>query len=344
MNEQSEKEKSPWLLLLKPSGKVAQFLILLLVGGLIYASNMGYLDAFRSFLDNAEYAFIIGEYKITAYVVLKSIFIAAMLFWVTAIISSFGEARIGKMRHVKRSTQILFTKLFQILIYSLAFIVGLNMMGIELTALAVFGGALGIGLGFGLQKITSNFISGMILLVEKTINQDDLIELQGGFSGYVRRISARFTLLETFDGKEIMIPNEDFITSQVINWTYTSKQGRVDINVGVAYGTDLEKAEALILEAAKEHPRCILEPEPACFLNGFGDSSIDFILYFWVSDVTEGRLRPRSDVLFSIWRKFNEAGIEIPFPQRDIHIRSAEGLPKPAAAETPAAKPQKAKA
>lgn len=159
--------KSTWLLLFKPSGKVAQLLIILLVVGLIYASNSGHLDALRSFLDNERYALVLGDYEITAYMVLKGAFIAALLFWVTAVIAGFGETRISRMRTVKRSTQILLTKFFQILVYAIAFVVGLDMMGIELTALAVFGGALGIGLGFGLQKITSNFISGIILLFEK---------------------------------------------------------------------------------------------------------------------------------------------------------------------------------
>lgn len=328
----NDTDKNTWLLLLKPSGGVAKLLTLLLLGALIYASNTPHLDTLRDFLNDDRYAFIIGDYELTPYMVLKGIFIVAMLFWVTAIIADFGEKRINGMRRLKRSTQVLLTKFFQIIVYLVAFLIGLDMMGIQLTALAVFGGALGIGLGFGLQKITSNFVSGIILLFEKTINQDDLIELHDGFTGFVRRINARFTLLETFDGKEIMIPNEDFITSQVINWTYSNKKARVEITVGVAYGSDLDKTQALILEAAREHPRCMSTPEPACYLNNFGESSIDFVLYFWVGDVTEGRMRPRSEVMFSIWRKFRDAGIEIPFPQRDVHIRSAEGLPQPKAA------------
>lgn len=324
------KEKRGWLFLLKPSGHIAQFLIIVLVAALVYASNAGYLDALREILSNKEFAFFIGDYEMTIYMLLKGIFIVALLFWGTAIVSSFGEARINGMHHVKRNTQVLLTKIFQIILYVAAFLIGLNMLGIHLTALAVFGGALGIGIGFGLQKVTSNFISGMILLFERTINQDDLIELQGGFSGFVRRINARFTLIETFDGKEIMIPNEDFITSQVINWTYSNKNGRIDINVRVAYDTDLDKAQELILQAAKEHPRCMHEPSPSCFLNTFNESSIDFLLYFWVSDVTEGRLAPRSEVMFSIWRKFRDAGIQIPYPQRDMHIRIQSDADKPA--------------
>lgn len=322
-------EKRTWQRVFKPSGGVAQLLILLLIGGLLYASSTGHLDALRDFLDDGRFSISIGPYELTAYKILKSVLIATMLFWVTAIVSSFGEKRIGAIRHIKRGTKVLLAKFFQILVYLIAFLIGLDLLGIELTTLAVFGGALGIGIGFGLQKITSNFISGLILLMEKTINQDDMIELQGGFSGFVRSINARFTLMETLDGKDIMIPNEDLITSQVVNWTYSNKRGRVEVNIRVAHDTDLDRAQELILEAAREHPRCMLDPEPGCFLNTFNESSIDFLLYFWVSDVTEGRLRPRSEVMFSIWRKFKAEGIEIPFPQRDLHLRSAEGWPPP---------------
>ena len=227
------------------------------------------------------------------------------------------------MRSASRS---LVLKLVQIFIYFIAFILSLDIIGIDLTTLTVFGGALGIGLGFGLQKISSNFISGLILLMEKSVEEGDLIELTDGTFGFIRKVSARFTLVETFDGKEILVPNEDFITSRVVNWTYSNPHGRVEIPVGVSYGSDIEKAKQLILEAAKEHPRCVSEPEPQCFLRNFGDSSVDFILHFWVADVVQGRWGPQSEVMFSIWNKFAENGIEIPFPQRDLHLKTPDVL------------------
>lgn len=322
----SDKPSNTWLKLLKPSGHMAQALIWLLGGAVIYASNAGYLNHFREVLSSGYYAFSIGDYDLTVYMILKGVFIVALMFWVTAIVSSFGERRISAAKRLRGSTKMLITKLFQILVYFVAFLVSLDLMGIQLTALAVFGGALGIGIGFGLQKITSNFISGMILLFEKTIEQDDLIELQNGFSGFVRRITARCTLLETPDGREVMIPNEDFITSQVVNWTYSNKRGRVEIDVGVSYNADLDRVKEVLLECAASHPRCIADPAPVCFLTGFGDNAVNFKLYFWIEDVTEGRLGPRSDVLFAIWRAFKAEDIEIPFPQRDLHLRLAEGL------------------
>ncbi|MCH2546590.1 MAG: mechanosensitive ion channel [Alphaproteobacteria bacterium] len=322
-----KKDKNSWLFLVKPSGAIAQFLIIIFIGALVYASNAGHLDTLRSFLSDARFAFKVGDYELTIYTLLKGLLIVVLLFWGTAIVSAFGEKRIGKLNQIRRSTQVLLIKIFQIIVYVTAFIIGLDIMGIQLTALTVFGGALGIGIGFGLQKITSNFISGMILLFERTINQDDLVELRDGFSGYVRRINARFTLIETFDGKEIMIPNEDFITSQVVNWTYSNKRSRVTINMGVAYGSDLDQVQRIMLEAANAHPRCLKDPEAVCYLDSFGESSIDFLLYYWIDDVTLGRLEPRSQVMMDIWRRFQATGIEIPFPQRDVHIRSAEGLP-----------------
>jgi small-conductance mechanosensitive channel len=198
----------------------------------------------------------------------------------------------------------------------------LDFVGIDLTTLTVFSGAVGIGLGFGLQKIASNFISGLILLMEKSIEEGDLIELADGTFGFVRRASARYTLVETFDSKEILVPNEDLITSRVVNWTFSNSSARVELEIGVSYHSDIELARDLILQAAAEHPRCAVTPEPACFLRTFGDSSVNFTLHFWVDDVTEGRWHPHSEVMFEVWRKFKDSGIEIPFPQRDLHIRS----------------------
>ena len=214
-------------------------------------------------------------------------------------------------------------KALQILIYFIAFQVGMNFLGIDLTALAVFSGALGIGIGFGLQKITSNFISGIIILFEKTVQNDDLIELNDGTLGFIRNTGSRASLIETYDGKEVMVPNEDLITNRVINYTHSNKKARITINIGVSYDCDIKKAQELILEAASEHPKTAKEPEPLCFLREFADSSVNFLLLFWINDVIDGRYGPQSDVLFSIWEKFKENNIEIPYPQRDIHIKES---------------------
>jgi small-conductance mechanosensitive channel len=152
-----------------------------------------------------------------------------------------------------------------------------------------------------------------------------VIELADGTWGVVRRIGGRYTLVESFDAKELMVPNEDFITSRVTNWTYSNPRARISVPVGVAYGSDLDVARQCILDAAREHPLSSASPEPTVFLREFGDSSVNFLLYFWIDDVRSGRYLAQSEVMFGIWRKFKEKGIEIPFPQRDLHIRS--GLP-----------------
>lgn len=310
-------------LLFKPSQHLAKWLIFFLIALLALLAYSGHLEILQAYLDKPPFAFAIGDYKFTAYLVLKSLLSVVVLFWITSIVSGFGDNRIGKMRHLRPSTRILFSKLFQIFIYTLAVVLSLDVIGIKLTTLTVFGGALGIGLGFGLQKITSNFISGLILLVEKSIEQDNLVELADGTAGFVRKTQARFTLLETFDGKEVLIPNEDFIINRVTNLTYSNKRGRVEISVRVSYGSNLELARDLILQSALEHPRCIKDPNPNCFLSQFNESSVDFLLYFWVADVTEGRLAPKSEVLFSIWRKFKQNNITMPFPQRELLIRNS---------------------
>lgn len=321
--------KALGLLLFKPNQNLAKWLILLLISLLASLAYTGHLEAVQEHLDKPPFAFAVGEYKFTAFLVVKSLLGVVVLFWITSILAGFGNARIGNMRTLRPSTRILFAKLFHILLYTLAILMALDVVGVKLTTLTVFGGALGIGLGFGLQKITSNFISGIILLAEKSIELDNLVELADGTVGYVRKTQARFTLLETFDGKEVLIPNEDFIINRVTNLTYSNKRGRVETLIRVAYGSDLDKARDLILEAANEHPRCIQDPSPSCFLINFNEYSVDFQLYFWVADVTEGRLAPKSEVHFTIWRKFRENNIKIPFPQRELVMRQQAAEEEP---------------
>ena len=173
-----------------------------------------------------------------------------------------------------------------------------------------------------MQKITSNFISGLILLFEKSARVDDLIELEGGLFGYLRYTGARYTLVEAVDGREVMIPNEDFITGKVTNWTYSHSKARVEIPVGVSYNSDLEKVKKLMLEAATEHKKCLKDPAPQCYLRKFGDNAVDFTLFFWIADIIDGRMQPQSDVMLSIWKKFKENDIEISYPQRDVFVKN----------------------
>lgn len=314
--------KSFFLSIIRPSGLWARILVFLTLAGIVAAGLSGHFESVRQYLDTEALTYQVGNVRISAYTVLRAILVLALVFWTAAIVADLVDRRLAKLSRMRKTTRVLVSKVFQIALYVLAGLIALDMIGLDLTTLTVFGGALGIGLGFGLQKIASNFVSGLILLLERSVEEDDLIELTDGTSGFVRRSSARYVLLETFDGKEVLIPNEDFITDRVTNWTLSSAKARVDVPVGVAYGSDLDKVRELILEAAREHPRCLEDPEPQCFLRQFGDSSINFLLMLWVGNIVDGRWGPQSDVMLSIWRKFAENGIEIPFPQRDLHIRS----------------------
>jgi len=322
-----ERLRKFWLYIIKPSGFIAKGLLFILLVGVLISTLTGHFENLRTQLDVESLTFSFGGYEISAFKAVTAFLALVALVWLAAIISDFLEQRIIRIRNISRTNKVIWQKIVQILVYIIAFLVALDVLGIDLTALKVFGGALGIGLGFGLQKIASNFVSGLILLFEKSVELGDMVELSDGTFGFVRKTGARFTLIETFDGKEIMVPNEDFITNRVVNWTFSNTKARVEVPIGVSYGSDLDRVHEIILEAAKAHPRCLEDPQPICYLREFGDSSVNFLLHFWVGDVTLGRYAPQSEVMFDIWHKFKENRIEIPFPQRDIHIKSHGAVP-----------------
>ena len=309
---------------MKPKGIYAKWLILLFLAAMVWLWTSGYADIAKKYLDTEALTLAVGEFKITLYAGIKAFLSIFVIFWVTAIIVEFSDKRVSSIRKIRAANRVLVQRILQILIYFIAFLVTLNMLGINLTSLTVLSGALGIGLGFGLQKIASNFVSGLILLFERSLKPNDLIELEDGTFGFVRKSTSRATLIETIDGKEVLVPNEEFIIKQVVNWTLSNSKARVTINFGVSYGADIDKAQKLAIEAAKSHKRCIQEPEVVCFLDNFGDSSVDFIMYFWINDVNEGFRNVKSEVMFNIWHSFKKHGIEIPFPQRDLNIKHPE--------------------
>ena len=301
----------------------AVLLILLIIA--VGLGAFGYLDKVIAVLNSPELTLKIEQVQITPYRAIKIIVFISLFLMLSATLTRALSQQLTRVHGLNSSNRELIVKAMQIVSAFIIFIVTLDILNIDLTAFAVVGGAIGIGVGFGLQKIASNFISGIILLMEKSIRLGDVIELSDGTWGIIRRIGGRYTLVESFDAKELMVPNEDFITSRVTNWTFSNPRARVSVPVGVAYGSDLDVVKQSILDAAREHPLCSADPEPTVFLREFGDNSVNFLLYFWIDDVRSGRYLAQSEVMFSIWRKFKEKGIEIPFPQRDIHIRS--GLP-----------------
>jgi small-conductance mechanosensitive channel len=278
-----------------------------------------------AYLDSDTMATTVGDVRISVYGAIKIVVTLIVVLWVAAFVSTFGQRRIRALSHLRSSNREILAKGFMVLTYFVAFLIAIDTLGIDLTAFAVVGGAVGIGVGFGLQKIASNFISGLILLMERTVRIGDLVEFSDGTVGFVRKLGARYTLLEGFDGRETLIPNEDFITNRVTSLTLSNKAGRVEIPVGVHYASDLKKVRQILLDAAAAHPGCSKAKPPACYLREFADSSVNFMLYFWVDDVEQGRLGPQNDVMFTIWDEFKKAGIEIPYPQQDLHIKE---LPK----------------
>lgn len=281
--------------------------------------SFGLLSATIERLD--EYAIVLGEVRLSIYIILKALVVLIAVLWISNLVSKKGKKYISSRRDLHLSTKNIMSKMIDIIIYLFVFLVVLKTFGVDLTALAVIGGAVGVGIGFGLQKIASNFISGIILLLEKSIEVGDIIEIDNGsVLGTVKYFGGRYTQIECFDGKEVMVPNEDFIVGKVTNWTYSDDKGRIRIDIGVAYGSDLLKVQQIMISCALEHPRCLKDPEVGCYLTSFGDSDIKFSLYFWVANVNEGLFGPKSDVYMTIWKKFQENKIEIPFPQREVKI------------------------
>ncbi len=296
--------------------------IFLVLAGILIADYKGWLNDIQDKLDSPEFSYEFGKYDVSVYILLQGLLVITVVFWVACWAARLGVRRNSRMRDMHSSSKILAQKIFTIVIYLLAGLMTINVLGLDLMSFTVIGGALGIGLGFGLQKIASNFISGLILLFERSVKVGDLIEMEDGTLGYVRRNSARYTLIETTNMREIMIPNEQFIIDKVVNWTLNNKQGRLDISVGVAYDSDLDQVQRILLEAAAAHPAALNDPRPQCLLRKFGPLAVEFMLLVWISDVTLGRNNTQSEIMFDIWNRFKAAGIKIPFPQYDLALRS----------------------
>lgn len=247
------------------------------------------------------------------------------VFWFSSRTKRFLFNRFLVNSGLDRALQYAIAQIVSNLVLIVGIFIVLDNTGINLGALTVFAGAVGIGVGFGLQNIASNFISGLVILAERPIAIGDRIEV-AGLAGQVELIRARSTVIRSNDNIALIVPNSKFIEEPVTNWTYGDPRVRFRVPVGVAYGSDVNKVREALIAAGKSHPHVLLDPAPSVFLNQFGDSSIDFELVVWSSEMSHRPSRFKSDLNFAIEEKLREAGIEIPFPQRDLHIRS--GLPK----------------
>lgn len=261
----------------------------------------------------------LGEMRISVWIILQAVFILGLMFFGAGFLSRTATNKIQSNTDLSPSMRVLTVKVLQITLYGAAFFIGLRAVGVDLTGLAVLSGAIGVGLGFGLQKVVSNLVSGVIILLDKSIKPGDVISLGETF-GWINSLGARYVSVVTRDGKEYLIPNEDLITGQVVNWSHSDEFVRLDIFFGTSYGDDPHKVRKLAIEAAKSVDRVLNDKAPVCHIVGFGDSSVDYVLRFWIKDPTAGLTNIRGNVYLALWDVFHQNDVSFPFPQREVRL------------------------
>lgn len=275
-------------------------------------------------------ALSVGNINLTLYGFIRVLFFGILLFWLGRASNVIGKDLIRNQQRLDISTREVFSKLFEVGLFCVIFLLLLNIMGINLTALAVFGGALGVGLGLGLQSIASNFISGIIILLDKSLTVGDFVELSDGQKGFVREFKMRHAVLETYDGKDILVPNETFISSLLVNWTHKDPKQRYRVDFSVAYATDIRAMCEIVKEAVATHPQVIsgmevpFEERPDCEIDSFGDSGVNMFVEFWMEGIDDGKNRVGGDLLLIIFETLREHNISIPFPQREVRVLNDE--------------------
>lgn len=284
-----------------------------------------------SLLDAAAIDF--GSLHLSLLIILKAALALGVMFTLAAWANRFSKNRIASIQDLSPSMRVLAEKIISIILFGAAFILGLKTIGFDLSSLAILSGAIGVGLGFGLQKIVSNFVSGFILLLDKSIKPGDVISLGDTF-GWIQNLSARYVSVLTRDGREYLIPNEDLITGQVVNWSHSSTLVRLDIHFGVDYNSDPHLVRKIAREAAASVERVQKNPAPVCHITNFGDSSIDFVLRFWIDDPSGGLTNIRGNVFLALWDTLKSNDINIPFPRRDVQIIGDTDFATPTAQDT----------
>lgn len=277
----------------------------------------GFLPEILDAMD--ELNFHIGRQKISLLTILSGILSVLVTVLAAMWLGRVLENRVMATEHLDMNLRVVLSKLFRALLVVLGILVALPLAGIDITVLSVFGGALGVGIGLGLQKIASNYISGFIILIDRSIHPGDVLTVDNRF-GTVSQLTARYLVLRSSDGTEAIIPNDTLITSTVINHSYSNREMRIGVPVQISYQSDLDQAMTIMRQAAENHPRVLKTPEPKTFLKAFGENGIDLEMSIWINDPEEGQLNLRSDINLEIWRQFQAAGIEIPYPQRDIRL------------------------
>ena len=314
---------SAWLLIRIASkllkNKAASNLVASVAWTLAILNIFDWLNPVLEFMDSLSLT--LGSVRLSPLLVIKAGLSLWLSLWLASVLSSFLDRRLEGTDNITPAMRVLSVKLLHLGLITAAFLITFSAVGIDLTALAVFGGALGVGLGFGLQKIFSNLVSGVILLMDRSIKPGDVIAVGDTF-GWINHLSARYVSVITRDGIEHLIPNEALITDRVENWSYSDNLVRLRLPIGIHYKSDVRLAIQLCIEAAAATSRIQTNPEPKCLLKGFGDSSVNLELRVWIDDPSNGRSNVLSEVLLGVWDRFHEHGIEIPYPQQDLHLRS----------------------
>jgi small-conductance mechanosensitive channel len=296
------------------AGAIWVYAFLLASFGLLH-----FTDAWFRFLQGV--AFQLGEVRFTLLHVQRAFFLLLALYWVSKNLRVLSHFWLTAKSGLTPAAQILLYRLGSIFLFSAGVVIVLHYLGLDLTVFALFSGALGLGLGFGLQKIFANLVSGFIILADKSIKPGDVIQLKDTY-GWINFLGSRYVSVVTRDGIEHLIPNENLITGEVINWSYSEELVRLRVPVGVAYGSDLEKVRELMLAAAADTLRVLKDPKPGFLLTGFGDNAVNLEARVWINDPQNGIASVKSDLFWGIWKRFREHGIEIPYPQRDVHLKS----------------------
>ncbi|MGE0774802.1 MAG: mechanosensitive ion channel family protein [Sphingomonadaceae bacterium] len=292
----------------------------------LVATTAGTLGGMQPLIDGLDgVGFSVGRHRFSLLAAINAIVIVVVLFAVAKAAHHVFVHLVGNTKSLDISQRVLIQKIVGIGVIAVAVLLGIDLLGIDLTALTVFSGAAGLAVGFGLQKTFGNLIAGLILLMDRSVKPGDVIVVGDTF-GAISKIGVRAVSVVTREGKEHLIPNERLMTEPVENWSYSNRNVRVHISVGVAYSSDLALAQRLMIEAATAADRVLTSPKPSIWLTGFGDSSVDHDILVWIADPEMGVGSVRSDVLNRVWVLFAENGIEIPFPQRDVHVRTMPGL------------------
>ncbi len=281
-------------------------------------SIIGLLDDVAGLLDKA--AFSIGAFRLSILLVLKGAFLLVALVWLASVVGDFIDRRIRNALELEPTVHVLIGKSVKFILLATAVLASLSAIGLDLTVLTVFSGAVGLGIGFGLQKVASNLISGIIILIDGSIKPGDVIEIDDTF-GWISSLKARYVSMMTRDGVEYLIPNENFVSEQVVNWSHSNRAIRLEIPFGVSYDSDPHEIRKLAVASVSELPRVIATPSPVCHMVAFGDSSLDFVLRFWIMDPQGGVTNIKGAAFLALWDAFKEAGVDIPFPHRDVALR-----------------------